>query len=151
MIPLVAPGKYDIGFNQDYLIAKLHLIDIYKSYVSLFLEAVIILLFIGFGFYLAIRLIRRQNKQQRINENKRTTRDLHQEIDDTCDRFHELCRLIYEDKHVFGRPDKMIKDMYYTELEELIRFMSLHESIIRKKYAYLIPDYLYYKKDIDGQ
>jgi len=151
MIPLVAPGKYDVGFNQDYLIAKLYLIDIYKSYVYLFLETVIMLLFIGFGLYFAIRLIRQQKKQQRIDENKRTTQELHQEIDDTCDRFHELCRLIYEDKHVFCRPDKMIKDMYYTELEELIRFMALHDAIIRKKYAYLISDYLYYKKEINGQ
>lgn len=136
-IRLFDPGKYELSFNQEYLIAKLHKIDFYSNIFSAFWISI----FASLAVYACYKAIKKTN----LLEKEAEERNKEKEAQDLFYRFHELCRLIYEDRNVFRRPEKMINQMYYPEMKDLVIEMSKYQNKMRKEHRHLIPDYEYYK------
>lgn len=139
--PLIQPGNYDITLNQNYLLEKLHIIDVKKAEMAiawdnLFYYIVIGAIIMAIGLYLITVCCK--SHEEREKERERNEEAIFNE-------FHELCRLIYEDKHVFRRPDKMVFDMYYPRMRELMQELRKKEKILFSKYRHLKPDYLFYR------
>lgn len=152
MRPLLEPGNYNFTYNQEYLLTKLFSLDIYANLFWGFWFAV----FLGIAVYVVIKIIRNKNLQEKEErqekqnylkqqEQEKVERFKQQEKDEVFSQFHEICRLMYEDLHVFKRPQKMVRQMYYHELKDLIQKMSRMEAYMRKNYKHLIPDYEFYR------
>lgn len=142
--PLIEPGDYNFSFNQEYLLTKFWGMDVYTAIFWAFWISVFLALGVYSFFKIAQRIKYIQNKeiyerQERLKKNI---------LDELFQEFHEICRLIYEDTNVFRRPEKMVKQMYYPRLKEVVYLMSRNQDFMKKNYKYLIPDYEYYRKII---
>jgi hypothetical protein len=148
MMPLINPGKYDAAFNQEYLLTKLHKIDIFMTLFWAFWISV----FLCITVYVIIKALRASKCREKQDLFKQQVKSNNKILDE----FQSICRLIYEDLHVFKRPQKMVDAMYYDNLKELVHKMSKMEAYVRDHFPHLIPDYKYYrekfiKDEIDGK
>lgn len=143
-MPLINPGQYDFSYNQEYLLTKFWNLDIYKTIFLLFWLSIFLIIIT----YVLIKILRstflkEYEKQLQKNRELKLQQE-QQEKDIIFIQFHEICRLIYEDLHIFKRPQKMVHQMYASELKDLIKKISFMESYMRKNHRHLIPDYEYY-------
>jgi hypothetical protein len=145
-MPLIEAGKYEVSFNQEYLLQKLSKLDTYSAlfwgfWVSVFLA--FIAYWVWDLLWLGKRMRAARLKESEENDKERILHDIFKE-------FHELCRLIHEDLNVFRRPEAMIQTMYYGRLQDLITQMSLEHKFMQKNYRHLIPDYEHYRRKLSG-
>jgi len=136
-MPLIEPGKYDITYNQQYLLEKLHLIDFWSAIINNFWFC----LYAAIVAYIVVKIVRTVFKRAKQEEDEEATKKCFEE-------FHELCRLIHEDEIVFRRPQKMIQAMYYPAMRDCLQKMERNQYILNHQYRWLIPDYRHYKVEI---
>ena len=147
-----------MSYNQDYLIHKFNNIEFFGH---LFISLILLSFLIG-AIWVFLRYMRRDLERENIEkeearerledlrkkEKEKTDQQERQQVFDIFNKFQEICRLIQQDLNVFKRPEKMVKDMYYPHMKELISEMSKHPQMLHREFRYLATDYEHYRKEI---
>lgn len=143
VVALINPGKYEVNFNQEYLMAKLYSLDIVMGLFIAFWVSIV-------GVCALWVFIKHMNKKkEKLLKEEAALRE--KLVHCAFNEFHELCRMIHEDSHVFKRPMDMVKKMYYPRLADVMVVMGTRKDLLKKEYKYLIPDYEFYKAEVNKE
>lgn len=138
MNPLVAPGKYDLTFNQEYLLTRFWHMDRWMAYVGILWW----LLFGSVLFYLFVVIVKHL-----IKVGKRSVEYVENtyEIEKVVKNYLEVRSKLYKSN---SNTDKYQIYKDYGRLEQLIIELSKHEPYLYSNHKSLIKDYEEYKEEI---